>query len=105
VKGPGLAEVLKDLQAVLTEEASAAPGEDLLGRKEAAVAKLETLLHSGVSLNGMDDAIALQLRDLLAANRLSLKWNGLRAQLGRLSQPKDATVSAQATRPRLDLVH
>jgi hypothetical protein len=99
--GQGLAAALKDLQALLKEEASAKPSEDLASRKEAAVERLRVVLQSGESLDG-DDGLAEQLMGLLAANRFSLKWNGLRARLGELSQPK---TKAETPRPRLDLVH
>ena len=100
----GMAEALKALQVLLAEEVSAGPSEALAQRKEAAVASLEALFKSGVGLDSDDDALAGQLRELLAANRFSLKRNGLRAQLGRLLQPKAAAPAAEP-RPRLDLVH
>lgn len=99
--GQGLALALEELQALLKEEASAKPSEDLVSRKEAAVARLQAVLQSGESLDG-DDGAAAQLLSLLAANRFSLKWNGLRARLGELSRPK---ARLEAPRPRLDLVH
>lgn len=100
--GTGLAEALKELQAVLVEEYSAAPSEALTARKEAAVSRLQALLSAGESPDANDEAVMQQLRGLLASNRFSLKWNGLRAQLGQLSRPKAAV---DAPRPRLDLVH
>jgi hypothetical protein len=94
---------LQALEAVLQEEAHAGMTEALAARKDAAVATLQSLLAQGFVLGAGDaDAVGHSLQSLLAANRFSLKWSGLQAQLAQLGLPKPA---ASATRPRVDLVH
>jgi hypothetical protein len=51
-----------------------------------------------------DVALVERLRSALDANRFSLRWSGLRAQLGRIGQVT-AKAPAQPARPRIDLVH
>ena len=95
---------LQGLEMVLQEEAKGNMDEALLARKDAAVGRVQALLAAGMHLEARElEAVAQSLQSLMAANRFGLKWNGLRAQLAQLGQPK---APAPATnRPRLDLVH
>jgi hypothetical protein len=104
VTGQALLAALQSLEQVLQEEAKASMGDALAARKDAAITSLQALMAQGLELEAGDaDAVGARLQALLAANRYSLKWSGLRAQLAQLGLPK-APVQPP-TRPRLDLVH
>lgn len=102
--GKALAEALDRCEALLAAEKAGPLSEALLAEKEAAVTGLEGLLGSLQDLNDAEvEALAPRLTAVLAANRFSLKWNGLRAQLAKIGQPK--APAPAPSRNRVDITH
>lgn len=91
-------------ESLLEQERLHGPNDALIAQKEAATAALSEALAQAPSLDGPGgEALVQRLQSVLAANRFSLKWSGLKVTLAQLGQPKPA---APATaRPRIDLVH
>jgi hypothetical protein len=78
--------------------------EALIAGKEAAVARLEEALKAPGAIESSDLSLVERLRSVLDANRFSLRWSALRAELGRIGQVT-AKAPAQPARPRIDLVN
>lgn len=103
--GKALAEALDRCEALLSAERAGEISEAAVAQKEAAIAHVESLLGSLPGMSEEDvELLVPRLQALMASNRYSLKWNGMRAQLAQIGQPKPAAV-APPNRPRVDLVH
>lgn len=89
---------------LLQREKSNGLDEALLTAKEAALASLAEALQAPGALDGADATLVGRLRSTMEANRYSLRWNSLRAELGRIGQVT-AKAPAQTAQPRIDLVH
>jgi hypothetical protein len=95
---------LASCEALLRQERNGVD-EALTAAKEAAVDRLAELMSGPQALDGADAALVERLRSVMVANRFSLRSNGLRAQLARLSQPPaKPKAPAQPAPPRIDLV-
>lgn len=97
---------LAGCEALLGQEQREGASEVLVAAKEAAVGQLAEALKGPGALDGADVQLVERLRSVLDANRYSLRWSGLRAELGRMGQVQaNAKAPAQPAQSRIDLVH
>jgi hypothetical protein len=101
VSEKNLASALAEMEGILLAEAQGPVSEALAASKEAALARLQAALASGLSAEALQPHAA-RLKAVMAANRFSLKWTGMNARLRQIGQPKETPAPA---RVRLDLVH
>jgi hypothetical protein len=99
-----LNEAISACEALLEKERRDGADEALVLAKEAAVQRLADLIAEPGYVPEPSVELAERLKALMAGNRFSLKWSGLRAKLGQLGSPVQPKAPSGADRPRVDLV-